>query len=89
MGVPGTALARAFGVIVFVFAASGTEAGDAKWADSEPPYAVHTDFTSVPLLRIGTDYFAFLESGRAMPCGPALTLDNAIYCRRSGDGTAL
>lgn len=49
----------------------------ASQMDSRAPVAC--DFLTVPLFRIGTDYFGFVPVGHLPACGPALMPDNIVY----------
>ena len=49
----------------------------ASQMDSTP--ALACDFITVPMLRVGADYYGFVQVGHLPACGPPLTSDNSIY----------
>lgn len=55
----------------------------ASQMDSVPELSC--DFTTVPIYRLGSDFYGFVPVGQSLPCGPPLTAANAIYFASSTD----
>ena len=55
----------------------------ASQMDSVPTLAC--DFATVPVYRLGADFYAFVPVGQAMPCGPPLTASNVVYFASATD----
>ena len=55
----------------------------ASQMDSVPTLAC--DFATVPVYRLGSDFYAFVPVGQPMPCGPPLTPANVVYFASATD----
>lgn len=51
--------------------------------DSVPELAC--DLATVPVYKLGSDFYGFVPVGQPMPCGPPLTSANAVYFASSTD----
>jgi len=55
----------------------------ASQMDSVPELAC--DLATVPVYRLGSDFYGFVPVGQRMPCGPPLTPDNVVYFASATD----